>query len=279
MIASYYNGMYRSLAQEYDDQKMRWARRSAKGYLAVLAKHGHHDKKHLLDLGGGLGYYTKAFEEMGLATTLVEQDPVSVRFARDVLNIKHIVESNTDDFFENNREKYELVFLRHVIEHVTSPAKLISSIAHLVADKGILIIETDNNAGVELLFRPETARFYLHLYKQSFSPSSFYKLLTLRPFAVDPPRHLFGFRISNLSQLLEKNSLLPFQSVCYRLGHPVYWPNLPHPNLRTISSDVFNLRLKSAFFNIIDLGLLPVRLLLEYKNLASGIAIYAEKKG
>jgi len=276
-ISSYYNGMYSELASEYNQQKMKWARQSVEGYRSVLEKLGGANTNTLLDLGGGLGYYSKAFEEAGFFVTLVEQDPVSANFAREVLKIKNIIEESIDQFFEYNHGKYDIVFLRHVIEHSASPSTLIKQVEKRLSASGILIIETDNNAGIELLFRLGTARFYTNLYRSSFSPSSYFSLMKRRPFAVDPPRHLYGFRILNLSELLRRNSLVPIETKCYRLGHPIYWPNLPSPTLRDILSNVRHLKIKRLVANVIDIIFLPFRLLLEYTGLASGICIYAIK--
>ena len=277
-IIAYYNGMYSDLALEFNEQKMQWAQRSARGYLATLKKHGHLEKKTLLDLGGGLGYYTRAFKEEGFETTLVEPDPVSAQFARDVLGLDNVVETGIETYGEKCAKTYDIVFLRHVIEHYADPAGLIGSIDKLLSENGILIIETDNNAGIELLFRPQSAKFYLDLYKASYDKVSLVSLAKSRPFAVDPPRHLFGYRLSNLSLLLAKKSLVPFESRNYRLGHPIYWPNAPRPTIRSLGNDLLRLRFKSLVLNLADLMSYPMRLVLERFGLASGICIYAEKK-
>ncbi|CAN2038982.1 Methyltransferase domain-containing protein [Candidatus Magnetomoraceae bacterium gMMP-15] len=278
-IQWYYNGMYSKEASEFNLKKMHWAINSVSGYLKVLLKQQGAIKQTVLDLGGGLGYYSKAFEERGLSVTLVEQDPVSAKFARKILKIKKVREQSLDSFFVNNEEKkYDLIFLRHVIEHSTKPVKLIENISNLLEKGGILIIETDNNAGIELLFRPSTAKFYLDLYHSSYLPSSLLSILIRRPFAVDPPRHLFGFRMSNLSKLCEKHSLIPFKKVHYRLGHPIYWPNLPLPEIGKLLEDFIHLKWLRVVISMADFCLLPVRVLLQIFGMSSGICIYAIKK-
>jgi SAM-dependent methyltransferase len=228
-------------------------------------------------LGGGLGYYSKAFEEAGFSVVLVEQDPVLAKFAREVLEVENLEEKSNEEFFRNNQKKFDIVFLRHVIEHSTSPGTLLNEVKNCLTDGGILIIETDNNEGIELLFRPRTARFYLNLYRSSFLPCSYFSLMKKRPFAVDPPRHLYGFRISNLSEMLRKNSLVPIETKCYRLGHPIYWPNIPLPTWGDIFSDIRHLDIKQFTINLIDISLHPFRIFLESAGLSSGICIYAIK--
>ena len=278
-ISAYYNGMYYELTDTYDATKMASIRVAIHRYVASLKKytkvHGHPT---LLDVGGGLGYYAKGFSEAGFAVTFLEQDPVSVNFARTVLKLPHIIEMSADQFFKNNTTKFDLIFLRHVIEHAPNPGLLIQQVENCLHEGGILVIEPDNNAGIEILFRPGTAKFYLALYKKSFAPSSFFSLLARRPFAVDPPRHLFGFRISNLSMLLKRNSLFPLESTCYRLGHPVYWANMPLPKMRDMALNLRHGRFSKVIASIADVVLTPFRRCLEYFGLASGICIYAVKR-
>ena len=276
-IKAHYNGMYSHLATEFDAKKMHWARKSIGGYLSTLNKKGYLNKQTLLDIGGGLGYYSKAFEEAGLSVTLVEQDPISAKFARNILKVTNIIELSSDDFFKSNTRKYDIVFLRHVIEHSTDPLKLLRNVADIIKDKGVFIIETDNNEGVELLCRPITAKFYLSRYHLSYEPVSFLSLIMKRPLGIDPPNHLFGFRISNLSAILEQNDLIPFVKFCYRTGHPLYWPNLPLPPLSQVFCNIINLRKRRAFFDIVEYALYPFRFLLERMGLASGICLYAKK--
>ena len=278
IIKNYYNGMYSDLTTEFSEQKMKWAKKSVKGYSSILKKHGINKKCKVLDVGGGLGYYSKAFFEEGYDVTLVEHDPVSVNFAQDVLNVPRIKKVSMETFFNENKEKFNVVFLRHVIEHSIDPAQLIEQINNYVLPGGLLIIETDNNAGIEILFSPGAALFYLRLYKSSFKKVSFLKLLTKRPFAVDPPRHLFGFRMSNLSMLLENNFLHPVEKIHYRLGHPIFWPNLPLPLISTFINDIKHLKLKSIIVDVISVVLFPFRLCLEKIGLTSGICIFAKKE-
>lgn len=130
-ILAAYNGLYAKLTAEYSPQRMHWARRSVKGYISVLNCHTsteENKRSTILDFGGGLGYYTKAFSEVGYQATLLEQDPVSATFARNVLKIENVIELNSDAFFKTTHKKYDIIFLRHVIEHMVNPVELIQHI-------------------------------------------------------------------------------------------------------------------------------------------------------
>ena len=277
-LNDYYNGMYQDLAVTFDNKKMNWARNSMKAYVKTLRlKLDSVKNKSFLDLGGGLGYYSKAANEFGFDSVLVEKDPVSVNFASKELGLKNIVKQDLNQFFKNNKKQYDVVFLRHVIEHVTNPHEIVSGISSILKTNGILIIETDNNAGIELLFTKNVKKFYLNLYKKNFENVSFIQLLKKRPFALDPPRHLYAFRMKNLSNLLSSCQIQPYKKVHYRLGHPYYWPNIPSPCLKDGFLNIFKLNFKVGIKEIFNWFNLILRRLLQYFGLSSGLCIYGIK--
>lgn len=279
VLNEYYNGMYSDLTISFDEKKMKWAQHSMVGYLKVLKKLNIDPKDNIsfLDLGGGLGYYTKAAEENNFHSILVEKDPVSIQFARQHLKLTNIIEKDMTEFFNSNEIQYDIVFFRHVIEHVKDPSSIIHGISNLLKTNGILIIETDNNAGIEILIKGGVRSFYLNLYKKNFNNVSFFKLITKRPLTVDPPRHLFGFRMRNLSMLLMSENLFPKERVHYRLGHPIYWPNISSPSFKQIIKVFLKLNLTDSFRLIISYSNLLFRKFLQIIGLSSGICIYAQK--
>lgn len=279
VLNEYYNGMYSDLTVSFDEKKMKWAQHSMRGYLKVLKRLNVEPTSEItfLDLGGGLGYYTKAAAENNLHSILVEKDPVSVQFAKQHLKLENIIEKDLDEFFNSNERQYDIVFFRHVIEHVKDPYSIIQGISNLLKKNGILIIETDNNAGIELLIKDGVRKFYLDLYGKSFNKASFINLLIKRPFAVDPPRHLFGFRMKNLSMLLKSQSLFPKEKIHYRLGHPIYWPNIPSPNVKQIIKSFLKWNFKAGFRLTFSYLNLLFRKFLQLMGLSSGICIYAQK--
>lgn len=280
VLNEYYNGMYSDLTVSFDEKKMKWAQHSMRGYLKVLKKLNVEPTLEItfLDLGGGLGYYTKAAAENNLHSILVEKDPVSIQFAKKHLKLENIIEKDLSEFFNSNEGQYDIVFFRHVIEHIKNPSSIIQGISNLLKTNGILIIETDNNAGIEILFKKGVSKFYFELYKKNFKEISLFNLLIKRPFAVDPPRHLFGFRMKNLSNLLLSNNINPLIKDHYRLGHPVYWPNIPSPKFREILKDFLQLKIGSGLKKTRDYLNLLFRIMLQFFGLSSGLCIYARKE-
>jgi ubiquinone/menaquinone biosynthesis C-methylase UbiE len=278
-LNNYYNGMYKDIAVAFDEKKMKWALKSMKAYVKKLnLKFDSVEGKSFLDLGGGLGYYSKAANTFGLNSILVEKDPVSVNFAIDKLGLKEIIQQDLNEFFQQNKKQYDIVFFRHVIEHVTNPSEIIKGISSVLKNNGILIIETDNNAGIELLLTKNVKNFYLKLYKENFKNVTFIELLKKRPFALDPPRHLYAFRMKNLSNLLTFHSIKPYKKIHYRLGHPYYWPNIPSPSLVNVCQHLMKLNFKKGLREGFDFINLIFRRILQVFGLSSGLCIYAMKE-
>ncbi|PWH82812.1 hypothetical protein DIS18_11325 [Algibacter marinivivus] len=278
-LNNYYNGMYKDIAVAFDEKKMDWALHSMKEYVEKLnLKFDSLEGKSFLDLGGGLGYYSKAANTFGLESILVEKDPVSVSFAMDKLGLNQIVKQDLNEFFLNNKKQYDIVFFRHVIEHVTNPSEVIHGISSVLKNNGVLIIETDNNAGIELILTKNVRNFYLKLYKDNFKNVSFIELLKKRPFALDPPRHLYAFRMNNLSDLLSAHNIMPYKKIHYRLGHPYYWPNIPSPSIKSALFSIMKFNFKKGIREIFDYFNLIFRKILQLLGLSSGLCIYALKE-
>lgn len=275
IISDYYNGLYASLAV-YDEKKMQDANKSLEAYQKNINTINPNSNE-LLDLGCGLGYYSKAAFNVGYRVSSVEQDKVSIKFARETLKLNNIIEKSIENFILTTELKFDVIFLRHVIEHVPDPQGLIEGISGMLKTGGVLVIETDNNAGIELLFRPHSLLFYLQIYKEKFKKVNFFSLLIKRPFAIDYPRHLFAFNMKNLSGLLKINGMTAKKKVHYQTGHPVYWPNLQLAKRKEISTVLKAFKIKSILNLIIEYSVFPFRIVLRLFGLSAGICIYAQK--
>ncbi len=98
------------------------------------------------------------------------------------------------------------------------------------------------------------------------------------PLAVDPPRHLFGFRPDNLSQLLINHSFEPVKTIHYCLGDAVYWPNIPNTTIYLLIEKLTNFKIMSFLLELVCLIIFPFRKMLNRLQMSSGLCIYATKK-
>ena len=275
-LNDYYHGMYESLANSFSQKKMAWALRSLDCYIEDLRDAAEWPKQDFLDLGGGLGYYSRAAREKGLASRLVEMDSVSTSFARDVLGLRDVVEMPILDFLKEHEAQFDLVFLRHVIEHSKDPRTLVARVANVLRPGGALILETDNNDSIEFLLRPSCARFYHELYTKNYKDVSYWKLLRTRPFAADPPRHLFAFNAENLKALLAQSGLLVIRRYSYSWGS-LLWPNIPNTSASNVLASLIGLRLRQLPWVALDYLSTPLRIMLARIGWGAGLIVYAKK--
>ncbi|MGH8777714.1 class I SAM-dependent methyltransferase [Paraburkholderia sp.] len=94
----------------------------------------------VLDFGCGLGKYLDCFAALGLAATGVDTNADYVARAQ----AKGYAAASPDDFFASPHEPFDIVFLSHLIEHVTPDAlvTLIPRLCALLAPDGKLVVLT-----------------------------------------------------------------------------------------------------------------------------------------
>lgn len=103
-------------------------------------QHGRHTPLRVLDFGCGLGKYLDCFAALGLAVTGVDTNTDYVARAQ----AKGYAAASPDDFFAASHEPFDIVFLSHLIEHVTPDAlvTLIPRLCALLAPDGKLVVAT-----------------------------------------------------------------------------------------------------------------------------------------
>lgn len=136
----------------------------------------------LLDVGCGNGRFLRTMRSMGWNTYGVEFNKNSVDFCRSThLSVHH--GDLASAHFES--ESFDVITVRHVIEHIPAPNVFMRELAKLLKPGGQLFIETPNFS--------------------SFGWSWF----TTNWYACGLPRHLMLFSPNNLTLLAEKHGLVP----------------------------------------------------------------------
>lgn len=96
---------------------------------------------------------------------------------------KKIVNYYSSKDFRKSSRKYDLIILRHVLEHSHHPVTLLVELASRLASKGILYIEVPNlESGCAKIFGRYWKGFYV-------------------------PRHIFHYTIDSLSEIIHKGGL------------------------------------------------------------------------
>ncbi len=95
----------------------------------------------LLDVGCGSGAFLQRMRQSGWRVTGTEPDPNAAARLRDRLGFP--VFSSVDEV-EARPERFDLVTMSHVIEHVPDPLRMLRQLAALLAPGGRLMVTTPN---------------------------------------------------------------------------------------------------------------------------------------
>jgi SAM-dependent methyltransferase len=146
---------------------------------------------YLLDVGAGKGDFVSLAKSLGYSAKGIEP---SVRFC-DYARIQYGVDVRQGYLGDSEHfkgEKFDVITLFHVLEHVVSPQKLLSEVSKMLKDDGIIYVEVPN-ANANILW---IADFVFRLFGRAWSSR-------LSP--LHAPFHSMGYSPNSLSYLLEKN--------------------------------------------------------------------------
>jgi len=96
----------------------------------------------LLDIGCGTGWTTKVYKDHGFIVTGLEPSKIRAEIARERYGIEI-----TNDYLENlpdDTGRYDVIVLRHIIEHFAEPDKIMEKIRTLLGDNGIVVVIVPN---------------------------------------------------------------------------------------------------------------------------------------
>jgi 2-polyprenyl-3-methyl-5-hydroxy-6-metoxy-1,4-benzoquinol methylase len=258
----------------FDPQKAAWAERSVAAYLDTLTSLGHARPARMLDLGGGLGYYSRAFAARGIEVAYFDLDPVSIQFAAPLNQAAGVRVIEDLDVVASGRP-VDLVFCRHVVEHIPRPDAVLARVARLTARGGALIIETDNGRSLEHLLHPSAGLYWRAIYRDCYREGSLLRLAALRPLAIAAQEtHYWAFSAATLERLLARAGWTPRLAFDYGFGDPVYWPNVPRP-----SDLALWLPFRGARHALRALAYSLARPALKSAGALAGLCVYARRAG
>ena len=193
------------------------------------------NKFKMLDIGGGGGFFCKAFEDLdyGMAT-YVDLDPKSCQFAQKDLGLKRVYNIDAMKISDLTNEKYDFIYCRHLIEHLMKPTDFLLGISKMLTKNGRFVVQFSNGDSLEYLAYNHLNILYRCSKIRNSNKFSYVKTLQLMLFGqmlhgMDPPRHLWAITQKGISLWAQKNKLL-CDSFARHIGDALFSPGFTKKN-------------------------------------------------
>jgi 2-polyprenyl-3-methyl-5-hydroxy-6-metoxy-1,4-benzoquinol methylase len=146
----------------------------------------------LLDIGAGKGGFVSLARKNGYEAKGIEPSARFCKYAREFYGVQ-VYEGYLERGLHFQDEKFDVITLFHVLEHVPQPQELLRTIAHYLKEDGVVYIEVPN-ADASLLW---IADIVIRLCGKNWSSR-------LSP--LHAPFHSLGYTPKSLKYFLEHNS-------------------------------------------------------------------------
>ena len=135
----------------------RLGRRVSKSRHQILDVLNHVSPGALLDVGCSLGYTLRAACSLGLAPSGLEISEASAKFCRDQ---GYSVEVGSMANMPFKTGQFQIITMKHVLEHTPDPRRALVEVRRVLADKGGLFIAVPHGQYQKAVRNPQTSRFF-----------------------------------------------------------------------------------------------------------------------
>ena len=181
----YYQNEHSQYASSYTEEEISYFLIAPKVAEYILKNTGNISNGKLLDVGAGEGYFAKYFYENKWEVTTCDFSSFGMEQHNPSL-LDTLIEGDIFRSLENQektKNKYDLINLSNVLEHVIDPVHLLQTLRKLLNDSSLLRIAVPN----------DYSKFQEMLLKRKLTTNTWYA----------PPEHLHYFTIEPLRNLLE----------------------------------------------------------------------------
>lgn len=197
----------------------------------------------MLDVGGGGGFFSKAFEEFRLGeSTYIDLDEQACQFAETEMGVPRVIHDQVENLHEHVGDKqFDFIYCRHVIEHLVDPVSLIKSCSKLLSPKGTFVLQCPNGMSKEAIFYPRYWNKFLIPTCEANEWSRFkgYRFSLSRSYGwgIDPIRHLWAISEDAIRLLFQNENGFEAKVASASLRDPVFSPYwLPTDRLSKVTS-------------------------------------------
>lgn len=208
MLESFYQGFHPNLKAEAVMGRLDLAG-ALFGYLGMKPD----GNRTFLDVGGGNGLFAKAFEVLGYgSSTYVDVDEIACRFVREELGVSRVQAGDVRKLGPDHLGAYDLIYSRHLVEHLTDPLGFIVKLASFRKPGGMLVVQCPNGDSLEYLpyfYSNVRDRFRTIRASHGMEQGPIVALLAGGGMlhGIDPPRHLWSFSQEGMRQWASRAGL------------------------------------------------------------------------
>lgn len=189
----------------------------ARRILSVVKSLEHnkqYDRRTLLDVGCGYGFFSKEAMDLGFEVVALELADNERSIASEFAGVQPISCSFED--YEQSIESFDVILMSHILEHAIDVNLWISKAHELLTDKGIIAIAVPNFASAFRLIMQENEPYICppdHL--NFFSPRNLTKLLNKHGFEVEKTQWISRLPMETFEKRMPDRikPLAPFASV------------------------------------------------------------------
>ncbi|MBD3345652.1 MAG: methyltransferase domain-containing protein [Chitinivibrionales bacterium] len=172
-----------------------------------------HSRGRFLDIGCGNGHLLSRARDDGWTVEGLELSSELAEYVKNRLDID-VITADFMHFVPRDRNQYDCIVLRHVLEHLPDPVAAMNSIHSLLAPGGMALLEFPNIMGLDCRVKRVVRKtgLYTKKYREDYRPGhchefcrkSFSRLIDMT-----------GFKL----QVWETYSIRPLANLLYRTIH------------------------------------------------------------
>tara|TARA_Y100000310_G_scaffold169635_1_gene169822 strand:- start:3303 stop:4283 length:981 start_codon:yes stop_codon:yes gene_type:complete len=138
------DGGFRSLISKLKQRKSKQSERKARETISFIEPFVSRNSS-VLDIGCGVGAYISRLQKyIGCNVFGVEPDEISARAAQEYYGLHRVYNMFFGEYLNIAKEKFDVIVLRHVFEHLKNPNQEIKRIKSLLKEDGFLYLVVPN---------------------------------------------------------------------------------------------------------------------------------------